>query len=90
MILCQLLESCSPFPEGTSLDLLLDFPLADLSGESGRQLTVSILEAIQKSIPNELIDSVEDGDLRNPIAPPMTINEVAMVIFNAGTSHQRT
>ena len=90
MILCQLLESFSPFPEGTSLDPLLDFPLADLSGESGRQLTVSIPEAIQKSIPNELIDSVEDGDLRNPIAPPMTILEVAMVIFNAGTSHQRT
>ena len=28
--------SFSPLPEGTSLALLRDFPLADLSGESGR------------------------------------------------------
>ena len=90
MILCQLIESFSTFPEGTSLDPLLDFPLADLSGESGRQLDHSVTEEIQDSILNEKTELIEDGDLRNPIVPPMTILEVAMVIFIAGTSHQRT
>ena len=38
--------SFSPLPEGTSLAPLRDFPLADLSGESGRQLTEFTSEQI--------------------------------------------
>ena len=34
----ELQGSFSPLTEGTSLSPLRDFPLADLSGESGRQL----------------------------------------------------
>ena len=51
-----------------------------------QQLLGSIPEAIQLSNLNETIDSIEDGDLRNPIAPPMTSTTGAMVIFNAGTA----
>ena len=38
--------SFSPLPKGTSLAPLRDFPLADLSGESGRQLTEFTSEQI--------------------------------------------
>ena len=55
--------SFSPLPEGTYLAPLRDFPLADLSGESGRQLTEFTSEQIQTSNPNEFVDSVEDWDL---------------------------
>ena len=36
-----------PLPEGTSLAPLRDFPLTDLSGESGRQLVEFTSEQIQ-------------------------------------------
>ena len=55
-------ESFSPLPEGISMAPLRDFPLADLSGESGRQLTESTSEYLQISNPNDYIDSVEDWD----------------------------
>ena len=42
-----LIESFSPLSEGTSLASLRDFPLAALTGESGRQLDQSITEAIR-------------------------------------------
>jgi hypothetical protein len=67
---------------------LRDFPLADLSGESGRQLGQSITEAIQISNPSDLIDMIEDRDLRTPIAPPLTSLEEARVSFNAGTDQK--
>ena len=82
--------SFSPLSKGTSLTPLRDFPLADLSGESGRQLTESISEQVQTSNQNEFIVSVEDGNLRTPIAllvPPL---EGAMVISTAGTSQNKT
>ena len=60
---------------------LRDFPLADLSGESGRQLYVFISEEIQTSIQNEYINIAEDWELRTPIAPPMTSLEGAKVIL---------
>ena len=83
--------SFSPLSEGkTSLTPLRDFPLADLSGESGRQLTESISEQVQTSNQNEFIDSVEDWDLRTPIALPVTPLEGAMVISTAGTSQIKT
>ena len=78
--------SFSPLPEGTSLAPLRDFPLADLSGESGRQLTEFTSEQIQTSNPSEFVDLVEDWDLRTPIAPPLTSLEGARVISIAGTS----
>ena len=78
--------SFSPLPEGTSLAPLRDFPLAVLTGESGRQLTEFTSEQIQTSNPNEFVDSVEDWDLRTPIAPPLTSLEGARVISIAGTS----
>ena len=78
--------SFSPLPEGTSLAPLRDFPLAYLSGESGRQLTEFTSEQIQTSDPIEFVDSVEDWDLRTPIAPPLTSLEGARVISVAGTS----
>ena len=78
--------SFSPLPEGTSLAPLRDFPLADLSGESGRQLTEFTSEQIQTSDQIEFVDSVEDWDLRTPIAPPLTSLEGARVISIAGTS----
>ena len=53
-------ESFSPLSEGTSLTPLRDFPLADLSGESGRQLAESDFEQHQISNQNELTDSVKD------------------------------
>ena len=55
--------SFSPLPEGTSLAPLQDFPLVDLSGESGRQLTEFTSEEFQTSNLNEFVDSVEDWDL---------------------------
>ena len=51
-----------------------------------QQLFGSISEEIQLSNLIETIDLMEDGDLRNPIAPPMTSSTGAMVIFNAGTA----
>ena len=74
-------ESFSPLPKGTSLAPLRDFPLADLSGESGRQLSVFISEEIQTLIQNDYIDTSEDWELRTPIAPPMTSLEGAKVIL---------
>ena len=78
-------ESFSPLPEETSLAPLRDFPLAYLSGESGRQLSVSISKPLQISNPNDYIDTAEDWDSRTPIAPPLTSLEWAMVISTTGT-----
>ena len=80
--------SFSPLTEGTSLSPLRDFPLADLSGESGRQLAEFTSDEYQTSNPNEFVDSVEDWELRTPIAPPLTSLEGARVISLAGTSRQ--
>ena len=55
--------SFSPLPEGTSLAPLRDFPLAVLTGESGRQLNEFTSEQIQTLNPNEFMDSVEDWEL---------------------------
>ena len=76
-------KSFSPLPEGTSLAPLRDFPLTDLSGESGRQLTESTSEYLHISNPNDYIDSVEDWDSRTPITLPLTSLEGAMVISSA-------
>ena len=81
--------SFSPLPEGTSLAPLRDFPLTDLSGESGRQLTEFTSEEFQTSNLNEFVDSVEDWELRTPVAPPLTSLEGARVISLAGTSSQQ-
>ena len=81
--------SFSPLPEGTSLAPLRDFPLADLSGESGRQLAEFTSEEFQTSNPNEFVGSAEDWELRTPIAPPLTSLEGARVISLAGTSISR-
>ena len=81
--------SFSPLPEGTSLAPLRDFPLADLSRESGRQLTEFTSEEFQTSNLNEFVDSVEDWELRTPIAPPLTSLEGARVISLVGTSSQQ-
>ena len=78
--------SFSPLPEGTYLAPLRDFPLTDLSGKSGRQLTKFTSEQIQTSDQIEFVDSVEDWDLRTSIAPPLTSLEGARVIFIAGIS----
>ena len=85
----ELQGSLSPLTEGTSLSPLRDFPLADLSGESGRQLTEFTSDEFQTSNLNEFVDSVEDWELRTPIAPPLTSLEGARVISLAGTSRQR-
>ena len=42
---------------------LRDFPLTDLSGESGRQLSMSISKPLQISNQNDYIDTTEDWDL---------------------------
>ena len=42
----------------------------------------------QTSNPNEFVDSVEDWELRTPIAPPLTSLEGARVISLVGTSRQ--
>ena len=84
----ELKGSFSPLTEGTSLSLLRDFPLADLSGESGRQLAEFTSEEIQTSNLNEFVDSGKDWELRTPIAPPLTSLEEARVISLAGTSNQ--
>ena len=78
--------SFSPLPEGTSLAPLRDFSLADLSGESGRQLTEFTSEQIQTSNPNKFVDLVEDWDLQTPIAPPLTSLEGSRKISIACTS----
>ena len=78
--------SFSPLPEGTSLAPLRDFPLEDLSAESGRQLTKFTSEQIHTSNPSEFMDLVEDWDSQTPIAPPLTSLEGARVISIAGTS----
>ena len=78
--------SFSTLPVGSSLDPLKDFPLADLYGESGRQLTEFTYEQIHTSDQIEFVDSVENWDLRTPIAPPLTFLEGARVISVAGTS----
>ena len=53
-------ESFSPLPEGTSLAPLRDYLVSDLSGESGRQLSMSIFEPLQISNQNDYIDIAED------------------------------
>ena len=78
-------RSFSPLPEGTSPVPLRDFPHADLSGESGRQLVEFTSEQIQTSNLSEFVDLVEDWDLRTLIAPPLTSLEGARVICIAGT-----
>ena len=78
--------SFSPLPEGTSLAPLRDFPLADLSGQSGRQLAEFTSEQIQTSYQIKFVNSVEDWDLQTPIAPPLTSLEGARVISVASTS----
>ncbi|KAK1392928.1 hypothetical protein POM88_011984 [Heracleum sosnowskyi] len=80
------IESFSPLPEGTSLAPLRDFPLAVFTGESGRQPIESNTEAIQFQIPDDLLDFFRDWESRTPIAPPLTSQEGARVIFPAGTS----
>ena len=81
--------SFSPLTEGTSLSPLRDFPLADIFGKSGRQLTEFTSEEFQTSNLNEFVDSVEDWELRTPIAPPLTSLEGARVISIACiSSHQ--
>ena len=85
----ELQGSFSPLTEGTSLSPLRDFPLADLSGESGRQLVEFTSDEFQTSNINEFMDSVEDWELRTPIAPPLTSLEGARVISVAGTSRNQ-
>ena len=75
--------SFSPLSEGTSLTPLRDFSLADLCGESGRQLAESTSEQFQISNLNEFVDSVEDWDSRTPIVLPLTPLEGAMVISHS-------
>ena len=79
-------ESFFSLSEGTSLTLLRDCSLADLSGESERQLTESDSEQLHISNQIDLIDSVEDRELRTPIALPVTSLEWAKVISDAGTT----
>ena len=50
-----------------------------------RQLIVSTTEVIQYTHSTELVDAIQDRDLRSLIAPPMTSLEEAMVISLAGT-----
>ena len=83
-------DPLSPLPEGASLAPLRHFPLAYLSGESERQLYVSTPEPLQISNQNDCIDTIEDWDLRTPIAPPLTSLEGDMVISHAGTSGNTT
>ena len=85
----ELQGSFSPLIEGTSLSPLKDFPLADLSGESGRQLAEFTSEEFQTSKLNEFVDSVVDWELRTPIAPPLTSLEGSRVISIAGTSRNQ-
>ncbi|KAK1369616.1 hypothetical protein POM88_035708 [Heracleum sosnowskyi] len=80
------IESFSPLPEGTSLAPLRDFPLADLSRECGRQPSEFNTEAIQFQSSDHFLNFTRDWDLRTPIAPPLTSQEEARVIFYAGTS----
>ena len=40
------------------------------------------------SNPSDLIDMIEDRDLRTPIAPPLNSLEEARVFFNAGTDQK--
>ncbi|KAK1360803.1 hypothetical protein POM88_045277 [Heracleum sosnowskyi] len=81
-----IIESFSPLPEGTSLAPLRDSSLAVLTGESEGQPGESITEAIQFSVSDYFLDYTGDWDLRTPIAPPVTSQKGAMVIFSAGTS----
>ena len=78
--------SFSPLPEGTSLDPLRDFPLAYfLEKVEGNSLS-SPLKNFRTSNLSEFVDSVEDWELRTPIAPPLTSLEGSRVISLAGTS----
>ena len=52
--------SFSPLPGLTPLAPLRDFPLAVLTGESGRQLSRAVTEAIQLSIPTDTTVRVEE------------------------------
>ena len=45
----------------------------------------STAEAIQYTHSTELVDAIQDRDLRSLIAPPVTSLEEAMVISLAGT-----
>ncbi|OKX69591.1 hypothetical protein AXD71_14935, partial [Listeria monocytogenes] len=56
----SLYGSFSPLPGLTPLAPLRDFPLAVITGESGRQLRRAVTEAIQLSIPNDTTVRVEE------------------------------
>ena len=56
----SLYESFSPLPGFTPLAPLRDFPLAVITGESGRQLRRAVTEAIQLSIPTDTTVRVEE------------------------------
>lgn len=58
-----LIESSSLLLGGTFLDPLREFPLTVSAGESGRQLSLSITDAIHTSNSNEMIEMTEDQDL---------------------------
>ena len=78
-------ESPSPLPGGSYLDPKGDISLPVSADESERQLIVSTAEAIQYTHSTELVDAIQDRDLRSLIAPPVTSLEEAMVISLAGT-----
>ena len=63
----ELQGSFSPLTEGTSLSPLRDFPLADLSGESGRQLAEFTSEEIQTPNLNELWTQSRIGNCELPL-----------------------
>ena len=78
-------ESPSPLPGGSYLDPKGDISLPASTDVSERQLIVSTAEAIQYTHSTELVDAIQDRDLRSLIAPPVTSLEEAMVISLAGT-----
>ena len=61
------IESFSPLSEGTSLTPLRDFPLADLSGGSGRQLAESDSEHLQYLNSNESQTQSRIGNCELPL-----------------------
>ncbi|MGI4673306.1 hypothetical protein ACR2XN_27950, partial [Klebsiella pneumoniae] len=56
-----LTELFSPLPGGTFLAPLRDFPLAVLTGESGRQLNQSTSGEIQSSNTIDQVAMIEEG-----------------------------
>ena len=79
-------ESPSPLPGGSYLDPKGDISLTASADVSERQLIVSTAEAIQYTLSTELVDTIQDRDLRSPIAPPVTLKEamdISKQIFGA-------